>query len=109
MSNYVVSAGQNIYDCLLCIAGDIQQLDKFLEINNINTYTPQLNVGDQLDTTGIKKSNNDALLRAEKYPFSNGSYSYDTAILDSMDYVWITLDSLNSATQTNKENYGWRI
>lgn len=109
MSSYTVKGGQNIYDCLLCIAGDIQQLDDFLEINNINTYTPQLIAGNQLDTTGIKKSNNYALLRAEKYPFSNGSYTYDAEILSQIEQIWNTLDSINPTTQTKNTTYGWRI
>lgn len=71
MSSYIVKQGQNIYDCMLCISGDIQEIDTILELNGILTYTPDLEVGQVLDTTDIKKSNNEALLRADKYPFAN--------------------------------------
>lgn len=97
MSSYIVKEGQNIYDCMLCISGDIQELDLILELNDITTYTPDLYVGQVLTTTGIKKSNNEALLRAEKYPFAN-------EMLDSQDLqneisgIWDLLDEINNSS-----------
>lgn len=55
MSSYIVKQGQNIYDCMLCVSGDIQEIDTILELNGILTYTPDLEVGQVLDTTDIKK------------------------------------------------------
>lgn len=97
MSSYIVKEWQNIYDCMLCISGDIQELDLILELNDITTYTPDLYVGQVLTTTGIKKSNNEALLRAEKYPFAN-------EMLDSQDLqneisgIWDFLDEINNSS-----------
>lgn len=97
MSSYVVKHGQNIYDCMLCISGDIQEIDLLLELNNITSYTPDLEVGQVLNTTDIKKSNNEALLRAEKYPFAN-------EMLDSQDLqygisgIWNLLDEINNSS-----------
>lgn len=98
MSSYVVKHGQNIYDCMLCISGDIQELDLILELNDITTYTPYLYVGQVLTTTGIKKSNNEALLRAEKYPFANESIDINT-LQSNISEIWDSLDEINNSTE----------
>lgn len=98
MSSYVVKHGQNIYDCMLCISGDIQELDLILELNDITTYTPDLYVGQVLTTTGIKKSNNEALLRAEKYPFANESIDINT-LQSNISEIWDSLDEINNSTE----------
>lgn len=93
MSSYVVKHGQNIYDCMLCISGDIQEIDLLLELNNITSYTPDLEVGQVLNTTDIKKSNNEALLRAEKYPFANESIDINT-LQSNISEIWDSLDEI---------------
>lgn len=98
MSSYVVKHGQNIYDCMLCISGDIQEIDLLLELNNITSYTPNLEVGQVLNTTDIKKSNNEALLRAEKYPFANESIDINT-LQSNISEIWDSLDEINNSTE----------
>lgn len=97
MSSYIVKEGQNIYDCMLCISGDIQELDLILELNDITTYTPDLYVGQVLTTTGIKKSNNEALLRAEKYPFANEMLDSQD-LQDEISGIWDFLDEINNSS-----------
>lgn len=94
MSSYIVKQGQNIYDCMLCVSGDIQEIDTILELNGILTYTPDLEVGQVLDTTDIKKSNNEALLRADKYPFANEMLNKEE-LSGMVSDIWNILDTIN--------------
>lgn len=100
MSSYAVKHGQNIYDCMLCISGDIQEIDLLLELNNITSYTPDLEIGQVLNTTDIKKSNNEALLRAEKYPFANESIDINT-LQSNISEIWDYLDNLTECLSSS--------
>lgn len=97
MSSYIVKQGQNIYDCMLCVSGDIQEIDTILELNGILTYTPDLEVGQVLDTTDIKKSNNEALLRADKYPFANEMLNKEE-LSGMISDIWDLLDIINQGS-----------
>ena len=97
MNSYIVKQGQNIYDCMLCVSGDIQEIDTILELNGILTYTPDLEVGQVLDTTDIKKSNNEALLRADKYPFANEMLNKEE-LSGMISDVWDLLDIISKGS-----------
>lgn len=91
MDEYIVKQGQNIYDCLLCITGNLSQLDLFLTINSISSYTPVLQPGQVLKTTGLVKADNEALLRAEKYPFANEELPEEDLAAEIKE-IWDILD-----------------
>lgn len=75
--SYKVKYNDTIYDVLLNVCGDYTPLDAILTKNNLMSYTPDLQLGDELDTEGLPTTNNATLIRASNYPYSSNLLSKD--------------------------------
>ena len=75
--SYKVKYNDTIYDVLLNVCGDYTPLDAILAKNNLLSYSPDLQLGDELDTEGLPTTNNATLIRASNYPYSSNLLSKD--------------------------------
>ena len=69
---YTVKKGDTIYDVCYNANGSLYALDENLALNNINTYTPDLTEGTELEVSDIVR-NNAAVETANEHPFNSTS------------------------------------
>lgn len=69
---YTVRDGETIYDVCYNANGSLYALDENLALNNIDTYTPELQQGTIIEVSDIVR-NNAAVEVANEHPFNSNS------------------------------------